>query len=479
MRRPTDCLFCTTINTTHSARQLTQPRPRQACAHRSRRASCRSRWVVDQLHVSNARLVLIILLCASPAVLLLDVPMTPGLVAGAAAAGLTIVAASMRPAEMAFFLSIARPVAPLLAVPALWMLIQVLPLNFVAHPNWQSAEAALGRPIGGAISVDIGAGVIALGRYLTIVAVGFWSCAVAVDRLRAEWILFALVAATASISLLVIVMGFFGTTPIGAGTFAQAVDCVTIGLIIAGAGALRTMERYETRHSSPHRSVRFLVMTFAGCVAAFVASVAALLVAAPAGVLVAAGYGVAVFAAAVAIRRLGVGRWGVAGIAIPAVVLAVVLAGANSNLRAPGLSLAFAAGASPSSLSMSERILADAPWQGTGAGTFAAIAPIYRGVDDAIVPSSAPTAVATIAIELGGPLCWLIIAAMAGAIVILFRSALRRGRDSFYAAAGTACLVALLFLFFVNAGVLGTAPAVIAAAMLGLALAQSKSRSAW
>jgi hypothetical protein len=42
------------------------------------------------------------------------------------------------------------------------------------------------------VSVDPGASDIALDQYLSMVAVAFPSAAVAVDRQRAEWILFAL-----------------------------------------------------------------------------------------------------------------------------------------------------------------------------------------------------------------------------------------------------------------------------------------------
>ncbi len=78
---------------------------------------------------------------------------------------------------------------------------------------------------------------------------------------------------------------------------------------------------------------------------------------------------------------------------------------------------------------------------------------------------------------MGRPMPWLIVAVIVGAVVILLRAALRRGRDSFYPAAGAGCLIALLLLSFMNAGILGTATALIAAAVLSLALAQSKSRT--
>jgi hypothetical protein len=59
----------------------------------------------------------------------------------------------------------------------------------------------------------------------------------------------------------------------------------------------------------------------------------------------------------------------------------------------------------------------------------------------------------------------------------LLRGALQRGRDSFYPAAGAASLVTLLLLAFGEAAVLATGVAVIAASVLGLAAAQSRSRA--
>ena len=126
---------------------------------------------------------------------------------------------------------------------------------------------------------------------------------------------------------------------------------------------------------------------------------------------------------------------------------------------------------------MSQRILDDAPLTGTGAGTFAAIAEIYRNIDEQTTLATPPTTAAAVAIELGRPMFWLIVAATACSIFILLRASLQRGRDSFYPTAGAACLITLFFLSFMDAGLLGTAAAMIAAATLGLAFAQSKSRS--
>ena len=71
-------------------------------------------------------------------------------------------------------------------------------------PDLEERETALGRPVAGGIKVDPGASVIALGQYLSVIAVAFLSAAVAVDRQRAEWILFTLTAAVTAITLVML-----------------------------------------------------------------------------------------------------------------------------------------------------------------------------------------------------------------------------------------------------------------------------------
>ena len=431
--------------------------------------------------MSQARLLLVALICASPAVLFFDGPIVHGILAGGAAVGIAIVSRTMRPGETQFFLSFAKRAAMLVAIPALWMFIQVLPLPFLAHPIWTSAETAIGHPIRGAISIDIGASVMALGFYLTIVAVAFWSAAVAVDRQRAEWILFALMTATALIGLSVAATNLFGLPHLDATTAlferTQAINCVAYGVLIAAAAGIRTLERYETRRASPNRSASALLWTFVACGAALTVCIAVLIISAPVGTLVATGYGVVALASVVLIRRLGLGPWGIAAIALPAIGIAGFLAASEPRLRTESLTLAFATQAPASLTSMSQRILGDAPLRGTGAGTFAAIAPIYRDVEDQTAVFTAPTAAAAVAIELGRPVLWLIVAATAATIYGLLRASLRRGRDSFYPMAGASCLITLLILSFMNSEVLGSAAAIIAATTLGLAFAQSKSRT--
>ena len=177
------------------------------------------------------------------------------------------------------------------------------------------------------------------------------------------------------------------------------------------------------------------------------------------------------------IRRFGLGPWGSAGIAAGVIATAIAIVAVRSEARDSDLSLAFA-NPSGGSVALAQRILADGSWSGSGAGTFPALAPIYRDADDSTIEPAPPTAAAALVIEFGRPLLWLAVAAAAAAITMLFRAALRRGRDSFYPAAGAGCLVALVLLAFGNAGLFGSAISIVAATVLGVALAQSRSRSA-
>jgi len=395
-----------------------------------------------------------------------------GLLAGIVAVALAITARALRPGETGFLVSIVRPAAVIAAVPALWVVIQVLPLGVLAHPIWKSAETALGHPVAGTISVDPGASIIAVGQYLSIVGVVFLSAAVAVDRQRAEWILFALTAVGVALALML----FFRGVEFPMFARAQAIDCVSMGTIVAGAACIRTIERYETRRSS--RSVSVLLWTFVACSTALMICCAVELFGATRETLIATVYGIFALICISLVRRFALGAVSTAAIAAPALGAAILLLAYHPVERGTSVPLALTGASDPSLIALNERVLYDAPFVGTGAGTFAALAPIYRQIDDPPPGSTAATAAAAIAIELGKPMFWLITVAAAVSIFILLRTSLRRGRDSFYPAMGGSCLITLLLLSFNNAGLFGTASGLIAAAVIDLAIAQSKSRTA-
>jgi len=428
-------------------------------------------------NVSKVRFLLVTLICASPVLLLTEGLIINGLLAGIVAAAMLIISQSLRPAETEFFVSIIRTPLIVAAVPVLWILIQTLPFGVYAHPIWKSAETALHHPVIGAISVDPGASVIALGQYLSVSAVTFVSAAVAVDRQRAEWILFALTAASAAIALIPLAHDLFlSNIALASFTREQAIDCAGMGAIIASAACIRTFERYETRHSNPQRSVLILRWTFAASFAAMVICTAALTRDATTEAL-ASGCGLSVLFWVFFIRSYELGLFTRILLPVFALAAAILLLGDHLPEGGRSMLLAFAAEPSASATSLSERVLDDAPLVGTGAGTFAALARIYREMNDPPAGPVAATAAAGFAIELGRPMLWFIAAATAGFLLPLLRASRQRGRDWFYPAIGASCLITLALLAFVNSGLLGAATGLIAASALGLALAQSKSRT--
>lgn len=430
-------------------------------------------------HVLKARLILLALICASPAILLVGGLAMHALVGGGVAIALVIVARTLRPGETGFLVSLIGPLALVATAPAVWILIQVLPLKSFANPIWSSAAEALGRPLTGAISIDPGASVIVLGQYLSMAAVTFLSAAVAVDRQRAEWLLFALAGACTAIALVTLLHDLFfpgaWLTPFAR---SQVTDCAGMGTIVAGAACVQTIERYETRYANPGRSISILRWTLCCSAMGMGICTAGLIPDATYWTIFAVGCGLLALGCVLIIRRFTLRPWGARAIWAMGLGAAIFLAATHSAERDRSVLLAFAAAPSASLTALSERVLEDAPLVGTGAGTFAALARIYREIDDPPPGTTAATATAGVAIELGKPMLWLIAAVAAASIVVLLRAALQRGRDSSYPAMGGSCLITVLLLAFVNAGLLGTATSLIIAAALGLGFAQSKGRTA-
>lgn len=430
--------------------------------------------------MSKACLILAILLCASPAILLADVALTHAVLAGVAALALAFVAGNLRPDESDFLASLLWPWAIVAAVPALWILIQLLPLGYFSHPIWASAAQALGRPLPGSISIDRGASLIALGEYCSMAAVALAVLVVGLDRYRAEWLLYALIAGCSAVALMLLARDLIFPHIRFESAFAraQAVDCSSMGAIMSAAGCVRAIERYESRLVRPGRSTTILLLTFALTAAAFAICVLALAIDHTDRFVLAPLCGFLALGGVLIIRGLGLGRW--SGLAITALIFGLALflwvgqpAAVNKNFT-----LAFEGSPSSPLTALSERVLEDAPLAGTGAGTFGVVAPIYREMDDPSPGSEPATAAAAIAIELGWPMFGLIAAAVAVFSVLLLRSSLNRGRDFYYPAIAGSCLITLALLALSNAGSMGVATKLIAAATFGLGWAQSKSRGA-
>jgi hypothetical protein len=431
--------------------------------------------------MSLVRNLLFALICATPIILLFDGLIVQGLLAGVVAVLAAVCAATLRPGEAGFLIVIARPLLLIAGVPAVWILLQVVPLGILVHPVWNSAQAAIGHPLVGHITVDPARSLIALGQYLSLTAVACLAAAVAVDRQRAEWILFALTLAVTVVSLIVIAHALFLPGPwLAERPRIAALECASLGTIIAATACVRAIERYETRRARGQSEPKEgrTIRTVIACAVALVICAIAFAIDANHEALFATGYGLLTLGYVLIIRRLGLGLLGSAVMVVPAIWIAVVLVSARPTPHDMSLPLAFAAQSSPRLMALSERMLDDAPAVGTGAGTFSALAPMYREIDDPPSDSPPPTAAGAVAIELGKPMLWLIVAAAIGLILVLLRASLLRGRDSFYSAMSGCCLLTLLLMSFASPGLFETAPALLATAALGLGLAQSKSRKA-
>ena len=435
-------------------------------------------------NVNSARLILVSLICAVPAIVLVDGPIVEGLVVAVLSGGIGVVAGTLRQGEAGFLLTVIRPIAGFAIIPAVWMLFQIIPLNHtgLAHPIWQSAEQALGYRISGSISVNPGATLLALGRYMSILAVMLLAAAVAVDRERAEWILFALVGATALVAVVLIghdLMDFIFLNGGSGGSTgrAQARDCVALGVIVSTAAAIRTFERRETAHLHAVRSATTCMQTLAACLVALMLCVIAIALDFTGNLMFIVTYGLGMLLAVVAIRRIGFGIWGGTAIAVTAWLVAIAVIGSQPAIRNADLTLAFASKQPASLISTTQHILTDVRWTGTGAGTFASLLPIYRDAGDIVADPAAPTAASNIVIALGRPMFWMMVVTVMFAIFVLLRGALNRGRDSFYPAAGASCLLSLLLFSFCDNGILGLPVGICAAAIIGLAFAQHTSRT--
>lgn len=426
---------------------------------------------------------LVFLIIDAPAILVFDGPIVHGLITAAAAVLLALIGLRIRPGEAGFLAAITRPIAAVAAVPALWMVVQVLPLQAVglANPIWESAAAAIGQPLAGSISIDRGATLVALAQYLSIAAIAFVAAAVAIDRHRAKWVLFALTAAATLIALMAIAARFgdfiFLSTITGSMADNAATDSAALGVNLAAAAALQTLELRKLQRIDRSETTNWYALTFAACLAAIALCLWVVIMRATSQTYFAVACGIATLVVSILIRGFRFGPWGISAVLSAVAVSMIAIAAFQPGNRSIGLTLAFATHAPPPLVALTQRILTETSLTGTGAGTFAAVLPIYRDVDELTAGPRAPTAASAVAVEMGQPFLWAGLMAATAFVVILLRGAIQRGRDSFYSAAGASSIVTATLLAFGNNAVLSTCVLMFIAVVLGIAIAQSKSRS--
>jgi len=424
--------------------------------------------------VTTVFAILILLIAATPALAIAGGTLSTGCLLAVAALAVVLIALTSPVGELRRVATLWKPIAPIAILPWIWMLAQLAPVPAqLAHSAWTGASAALGRPVAGTVTVDIGATLLGLCQYSLSLAVAIIATAVALDQRRAKTILFVLTAAAALTAVVLIGLdlgiSFFNDLDLSARRPQMSMVAV-LGLIVSCAAAIRIHHRLWRRGAGIST-----LTAAAASVAAIAVCLSAVAIDGDAVVLFAAISGVLVLLCVEAIQRFRLGPWGRAGIAAAAALGLFGFLAPIPTHRAMDLTLVLSS--QPyASIAIAERMLSDAKWVGTGVGTFAMLLPIYRDVDDAVT-HLAPTAAASIAIEMGRPMLWLlVISALIGALGLV-RRALALEREYIYAATGAACIVAALIMSFVNAGILGYAAALLASGICGLAVAQSRSWS--
>lgn len=424
----------------------------------------------------------IVLICLSPLSLINDNLIVHGILSAAVAILIFVIALSAPPGESAFLSALLRPVAIVVAIPALWMLLQSLssPFPSLNHPIWASAQAALGRPMLGSVSISPGATLVALARYMTAFGLFFVASAVSVDRQRAETLLMWLAGVATVLAAGLIghdLGGFLALGEIGgSGPRSAIAATATLGTVLTAACGIFAIERYETRHNRGDFGHHAFTAALVTAIGASLVCWIAVIFFAPRPAVFAAACGVGALALIVVIRRLGLAPAMGAFLAVAAVGVLLSLISRDLVATGPDLTLRFSVAAKPF-VDQAQRIVSDTSWLGSGAGSFAALLPIYQEPNAAQAGAVAPTTMADILIGLGAPALWLVVIGAVAGIGWLLRGVLQRGRDSFFPAAGACCGIVLLMQAFADASLYSTVVMVIATAALGLGSAQRVSRS--
>lgn len=426
--------------------------------------------------MTASAIILICLVFASPLAVFAAGPVILGLFAILLGLGLWLAVLNLPPGEAAHLRKLIGFLCiPILAL-AVWILIQMLPLPFLAHPFWQSAAIALHQNRLGSITIDTGATAVALVGYLTLAGAALLAAVVTINRLRAQWILIGTVCSLGLIALLAVCLEIFNW-PFFIISREEALDCACLGTILCAACAasfLQSRERHSSRRPEGAPPLQ-LISAGAACSLAFAACALAIFLTKSGSLIFAAVCGLFIFCSLIFLRRLAIGRISSAAIAVTALIIGIALVlsavGRNSDPR-----LAFVK-KSQAAIEMTELLLERTPALGNGAGTLPSILPIYQTSADYTSGAGSETTAARISIEMGRPMLWIFVFAAFAGIWLLVRGALDRGRDNFYPAAGAACLISLLILGFINSGISGTGIGLLSAVILGLGLAQSVSRT--
>jgi hypothetical protein len=431
---------------------------------------------------------LLALVGSTPILLFLDARWLDAVIEIYSATTLAMVALSLRRGEAGHWIKTIRLPLALAAVPALWMLIQLLPIPIgsVSKSIWQSAAAALGVSLLPSITIDPGLTLMAFCRYASLIAVTAAAAAIAIDRQNAEKLLIALGCAASAIALVwlarIVVSDRAASQPNGLD--AAAVTGSIYGIVLFSAMVILFVDRQLDRTSRRDASPPFVGVMVGIAVGFIICSMPSLMIRSHA--IFAAGCGLVPLLIVQFVRRIGFDWRAGATMGAIAFVGAAVIISTSAVPSSKELATRYASQASADQISIVDRVINEVGATGSGAGTFAAIYKLYAPQDpndkqafEALISTPAtvpPTAASQISVELGQPALWTIVLLILMIVLRCAHGSFIRGRDSFYPVAGAGVGIATLVLMFCDGGLANLATSVLLAATIGLALAQSMSR---
>ncbi|WP_407118048.1 hypothetical protein [Bradyrhizobium sp. LMG 9283] len=350
-----------------------------------------------------------------------------------------------------------------LAVPALWMALQAVPMprGTLGNPIWATASAALNEPLAEMITVDTAATMFSLAQYCAVLAAALITAVISLDRHRAAHVLYVLL----SIATIATAMWFDKEATGVAGPDGSTV--AVLGVLLSCATAMRAVDQL-LRHSRPGTIATAPLPVLSAAIIAMIVCMAALLIRANSTAVVAAIIGSGILLSVFAIRGWFPGLWGTAGVLATAAIVFIAIATVIPFRTNTDLAIAL----STSSQTATERMLQDIGPAGSGAGASTVLLPIYQDVGVG-ASRERPTAAAAIVIDMGRAfLCGLVVIAMLAACILIRRS-LSRTYDYVFPALGAGASIAVTILAFADHGILGLGASLLVAALFGLSFGQS------
>jgi hypothetical protein len=430
-----------------------------------------SRWTVVPI-VFNA---LIGLIAVTPAMAILEGQMARDAVTVIILTTLAFAAYASSAKDIAHAAGVTRGLRFIAAVPVIWFIVQIMPLPYAfSNSIWAAAAIALGQPLYGHISIDIGNTADATITYFASMALIFVAILAAKGRDRAELLLYCLCIVT---TFTVVALWFFQLAPNPTGgefaTYSRDMLAGTAaqGTVLNLAAVLRTVERHKSWNGEKRLSPS-AVWLLSLCLACMAICLLAIVFMTSANIGIATSFGLVTLCFEEVIRRGRLAAWSSLTLGATLLsILAMIVAWQYNSAQPSFFSLRFSE-APAQTVATVERMLSDLPWAGNGAGTFQALWRIYHNVGETAT-AQVPTTAASIMIGGGAILALTAIVGAVLLLVILFRGALARGRDSLYPATAAASIAILFGEAFCDASLLTTGVTLIATISIGLGLTQS------